>query len=262
MGRAVRIVLLVAAVGAGLYVGLLAVAELSTEVVTLRTRGADGSSHEARVTVVDVDGTPWVRGRPWRRWLRNLEADPRAELRRGGEWRPVRATVSRDPADAAAFERAMLETYGSAYRFLDLFLRMSTRELPVRLDARGAAAPAPRASPCDPVDPVLADSSFVVVTEPRPGARAASPLAVRGCSRTFESNVVWELRARDGRIVASGHTTGGGVDGAAAFSFSAAFGVDEPQLGHLEVFAEDASGGEGFPPGRTVVPLVLLPASP
>ena len=48
--------------------------------------------------------------------------------------------------------------------------------------------------PCDPVDPVLADSSFVVVIEPTLGLRASSPLLVRGCSRTSESNVVWELR--------------------------------------------------------------------
>jgi len=116
------------------------------------------------------------------------------------------------------------------------------------------------ASPCDPVDPVLAGSSFVVVHTPAPGARATSPLEVRGCSRSFESNVMWELRARDGRVLASGHTSGGGVDGAAAFAVTASFALPEAQLGHLAVFAEDASDGEGFPPGRTVIPLVLLPA--
>jgi hypothetical protein len=31
------------------------------------------------------------------------------------------------------------------------------------------------------------------------------------------------------------------------------------QVGHLEVFEEDASDGEGFPPGRTILPLVLKP---
>ena len=70
--------------------------------------------------------------------------------------------------------------------------------------------------PCSPLDPLLASSSFVVVTQPAPGARVASPLVVRGCSRTFESNLVWELRARDGRVLDAGHTTGGGVAGAAA----------------------------------------------
>jgi hypothetical protein len=90
--------------------------------------------------------------------------------------------------------------------------------------------------------------------------RASSPLRVHGCSRTFESNVVWELRARDGRILASGHTSGGGVSGAAAFSFSAEFTVSAAEVGHLRVFQPDVSDGEGFPGGRTVIPLVLLPS--
>ena len=114
--------------------------------------------------------------------------------------------------------------------------------------------------PCTPIDPVLAASSFVVVIEPTAGQRASSPLRVSGCSRTFESNVVWELRARNGRVLASGHTSGGGVSGAAAFAFTAAFTVAAPELVHLEVFEPDVSDGEGFPPPRSVIPLVLLPS--
>lgn len=113
-------------------------------------------------------------------------------------------------------------------------------------------------SPCDPVDPVLADASFVVVVEPLVGARSASPLRVRGCSRSFESNVVWQLRGRDGSLLSSGFTSGGGVEGAAPFSFTASFETSGPQVGSLEVFETDASEGEGFPPGRTVIPVVLL----
>jgi hypothetical protein len=113
--------------------------------------------------------------------------------------------------------------------------------------------------PCDPIDPLLAASSFVVVVEPTAGLRTSSPLRVLGCSRTFESNVVWEVRARDGRILASGHTSGGGVSGAANFSFSAVFTVSEPELGLLEVFEPDESEGEGFPAVRSVIPIVLLP---
>jgi len=114
--------------------------------------------------------------------------------------------------------------------------------------------------PCNPIDPMLANSSFVAVIEPTAGARASSPLQVRGCSRTFESNVVWELRSRDGSILATGHTSGGGVTGAAPFAFSATFTVFTPELGHLEVFEPDESDGEGFPGGRSIVPLVLLPS--
>jgi hypothetical protein len=124
-----------------------------------------------------------------------------------------------------------------------------------------ACSDAGPADPCDPIDSVLADSSFVVVVEPAAGRRVSSPLQVRGCSRTFESNVVWELRARDGRVLASGHTSGGGVSGVAEFSFSVAYTVAAPEVGHLTVFEPDESDGEGFPGGRTVVPLVLLPSS-
>ena len=124
----------------------------------------------------------------------------------------------------------------------------------------GGCAQTPAVDPCAPVDPVLSASSFVVVTSPAPGTRVSSPFDVRGCSRTFESNVVWELRARDGGVLGSGHTSGGGVSGAAAFTFSAEFRVDRAQLGHLELFEPDASDGEGFPPGRIVIPLVLRPA--
>ncbi|HSM18539.1 MAG TPA: Gmad2 immunoglobulin-like domain-containing protein, partial [Gemmatimonadales bacterium] len=85
--------------------------------------------------------------------------------------------------------------------------------------------------PCNPIDPVLANSSFVAVIEPTAGLRASSPLQVRGCSRTFESNVVWELRSRDGRILATGHTSGGGVTEAAPFSLSVTFTVFTPELG-------------------------------
>ena len=35
--------------------------------------------------------------------------------------------------------------------------------------------------------------------------------------------------------------------------------MTERQVGSLEVFEEDQSDGEGFPPGRTVLPLVLVP---
>ena len=114
-------------------------------------------------------------------------------------------------------------------------------------------------NPCDPIDPVLAASSFVVVAEPTAGLRTASPLHVRGCSRTFESNVVWELRAKDGRVLASGHAAGGGVEAAAPFSFSVTFIISAPEVGHLVVFEPDVSDGEGFPSGRSVIPLILLP---
>ena len=127
--------------------------------------------------------------------------------------------------------------------------------------------------PADPVDPpppppvdacavgdgALQNASFVLATIPAAGDRVSSGFAVAGCSRTFESNVQWQLVGRDGTVLANGFTTGGGVDGPGAFGFTVAYTVPERQIGHLEVFEEDVSDGEGFPPGRTVLPLVLQP---
>ena len=91
-------------------------------------------------------------------------------------------------------------------------------------------------------------------------------MAVDGCHQ-FPPGIASDRRsrparrliARDGSELASGNTQGGGVDGPAAFNFTVPYSVDARQIGHLEVFEEDVSDGEGFPPGRTVVPLVLNP---
>jgi hypothetical protein len=60
-------------------------------------------------------------------------------------------------------------------------------------------------------------------------------------------------------VLASGFTTGGGVDAPAPFTFTVAYSVSQRQVGHLEVFEEDVSDGAGFPPPRDVIPLVLQP---
>lgn len=112
---------------------------------------------------------------------------------------------------------------------------------------------------CGLADGALDDAAFVIATAPGPGDRVESGFAVAGCSRTFESTVNWRLLARDGSTLAEGFATGGGVDGPGPFAFTVEFAVPERQLGHLEVFEVDASDGEGFPPGRTVLPVVLLP---
>jgi hypothetical protein len=112
---------------------------------------------------------------------------------------------------------------------------------------------------CANADGALDTAAFVFATAPDPGERVESGFAVEGCSRTFESAVNWRLLARDGSVLNQGFTSGGGVDGPGAFAFAVPFTVTERQIGHLEVFEEDVSGGEGFPPGRTVLPLVLVP---
>jgi Immunoglobulin-like domain of bacterial spore germination len=113
---------------------------------------------------------------------------------------------------------------------------------------------------CGNADGALTDASFIFVTSPRSGERVSSAFVVRGCSRTFESNVPWRLLDERGAELASGFTLGGGISGPAAFSFSVAYTVPSRQIGHLEVVEEDPSGGEGpRKVTRNVVPLVLSP---
>ncbi len=119
----------------------------------------------------------------------------------------------------------------------------------------GASGP----DPCSNADGALSEAAFVFVQTPRSGQRVFSGFPVTGCSRTFEGSVSWVLKGRDGSVLASGHTTGGGVDGSEPFSTSVTYSVSERQVGHLEVYEEDVSNGEGFPPPRNVIPLVLQP---
>lgn len=130
------------------------------------------------------------------------------------------------------------------------------------LIAAGCAMKEPGPAPfdaCSNADGALSNAAFVLATAPTAGARVSSGFAVSGCSRTFESNVNYRLLARDGSVLAQGNTTGGGVDGFGPFSFNIPYSAAEQQIGHLEVFEDDASDGEGNPPGRTVLPLVLMP---
>jgi hypothetical protein len=118
---------------------------------------------------------------------------------------------------------------------------------------------AQRPDVCSNSDEALTDKSFIFVSTPTSGTRVKSGFLVEGCSRTFESNVPWRLIDRDGNQLAAGATTGGGVDGFGMFSFAVHFSVASQQIGHLEVIEDDPSDGEGVPPVRNVIPLVLNP---
>ena len=109
-------------------------------------------------------------------------------------------------------------------------------------------------------DSTLPDAALVLVFAPASGETVSSGFGVSGCSRTFEGTVTWRLLDRTGATIAEGHTMGGGIDGPDSFSFTVEYESPERQFGHLEVFEEDVSGGEGFPPPRDIVPLVLEPA--
>ena len=133
-------------------------------------------------------------------------------------------------------------------------IQLSLALLTLLLAAAGLSARAADDFACDHT---LPEAAMVIVRSPASGATVSSGFEVRGCSRTFESNVTWRLLDRTGAVLAEGHTTGGGVDGPAPFAFTVEYTVESRQLTHLEVDEEDASGGEGFPPPRTVLPLIL-----
>lgn len=109
-------------------------------------------------------------------------------------------------------------------------------------------------SPCGDVPK---DEPFVMVTAPAAGARVKSGFAVAGCSRTFESTVVWTLTVRGGKELAKGTAKGGGVDGAGPFAFAVDAKVNKPTLAYLEVLEPSASGKGGT--ARVIVPVVVTP---
>jgi Immunoglobulin-like domain of bacterial spore germination len=114
------------------------------------------------------------------------------------------------------------------------------------------------ASPCDDGDGALTSTAFVFVSAPGAGERVESGFRVTGCSRTFEGNVVWRLRGRDGGTLASGSVQGGSTQ-PGSFSFTIAYSVGTRQVGLLEVDEPTVTQEEGFPPVRNTVPLVLRP---
>jgi hypothetical protein len=98
-------------------------------------------------------------------------------------------------------------------------------------------------------------AAFVFVETPSSGDKVSSGFTVKGCSSTFEGNVVWSLRSRTGRMLARGHAQGGSQS-AAPFEFTVTYKVAVQQVGQLEV-KEPRVTSEGFPPTKNVLPLVL-----
>ena len=96
---------------------------------------------------------------------------------------------------------------------------------------------------CDNAAGTLSDAAFIIATTPSAGDRVESGFEVKGCSRTFESNVNWRLVARNGTELARGSTQEGGVDGPGPFAFTVAYTADQPQIGHLELFEEEPRTG-------------------
>ena len=96
-------------------------------------------------------------------------------------------------------------------------------------------------------DDSLPDAPLVVVLSPAGGEEVANGFTVRGCSRTFESNVQWRLLGCAGELLASGFAMGGGVDGPAPFTFAVAYEAAERQLAPPRGVRGRCVGGRGLP---------------
>jgi hypothetical protein len=84
-----------------------------TEVVALRTYGADGAPQETKMWVVDYQGAPYVRiGRPGRGWGERAKANPNVELVRAGATTTRRAVPVGEPETVHAVANAFADKYG------------------------------------------------------------------------------------------------------------------------------------------------------
>lgn len=115
--------------------------------------------------------------------------------------------------------------------------------------------PALAADTCEKVN----QKGGVHVSAPKKNASVSPNFEVQGCSRTFESTVMWRLSDSSGKVIAKGHTQGGGVDGVAPFSVRVAYKISAAQKGKLEVYEEDMSDGEGRRPTHLTIPVNLKP---
>jgi len=83
------------------------------EIVVLRTAAVDGSTHETRLWIQDLDRMEWLRASSaGSRWYRRLVARPVVEVMREGRWRRYRAVPT--PPRTAEVNSAMARKYGWA----------------------------------------------------------------------------------------------------------------------------------------------------
>jgi hypothetical protein len=130
--------------------------------------------------------------------------------------------------------------------------------IPLFLTPDGGAEPVNPPDPCSTADGALDGAFGIIVTEPFSGQRVSSGFALGGCSNTFEATVPWQLLDEQGAVIAEGFTMGGGVE-FAPFAGTVDFTVSSLQVGKLVVNEEDVSDGEGPPPVRNEIPVVLTP---
>jgi hypothetical protein len=107
-------------------------------------------------------------------------------------------------------------------------------------------------------DPSPASSDRIVVTDPLPGARVASPVVVAGEANVYEATVSIRILDATNDVIADTFTTatcGTGCWG--EFREAVAFSVGSEQPGVIQVF--EASADDGSPTQVVRIPVTLVP---
>ena len=98
----------------------------------------------------------------------------------------------------------------------------------------------------------LADSPSV-----RPGGTVTRTFTVAGAARTFEANVVWDVKDASGKVVANGHTTASLGTSAVWGTFSTQVSLPSNVTGNVTLELYEVSQKDGTQQGIVAVPLVV-----
>jgi len=115
--------------------GIFLASNFGGENVVLRTTDVDGSTHETRLWIQDMDRSEWLRASSsGTRWYRSLVERPVVEVRREGTWRRYRAIPA--PHRTPEVSSAMARKYGWA-DWLTGLIRSREDAVAIRLEPLG-----------------------------------------------------------------------------------------------------------------------------
>lgn len=121
-------------IAAGLILGGQRLAAESGEVVVLTSRDASGAPLQTRLWVVDLDGSPYLRGREGAGWYARLIAEPRVRVERDGVVADYLALPSADRRPE--INELMRRKYGWRDVYIGLLVGGRDDAIPVQLTAR------------------------------------------------------------------------------------------------------------------------------
>jgi len=134
-------ILLIGLLIGGVVAGVMLIDE--GELVTLHTRGPDGSDYETQLWVIEEEGEFYLRAHyAGAKWLARIRQHPEVALSRGDASYPFLARPVYDPQLRRAVNRAMAAKYGLADRLASA-LWSTEKSIPVHLDRNDASAQRP-----------------------------------------------------------------------------------------------------------------------